>query len=70
MRIKMTNTLNNRAKLAVDDLHEIHDCIALALDASERPGGYTQSETEARSYLTIAIEQTKALMSGTIGGAA
>lgn len=32
-------------------LFEIHDCLVLALDASERPDGYSQPEREARSYI-------------------
>lgn len=32
-------------------LFEIHDCLTLALDATGRPTGYSQSEREARSAL-------------------
>lgn len=43
-------------------LHEIHDCLTLALDASERPRGYTASEREARSYTRTALRQINRLM--------
>ncbi|ARC87901.1 hypothetical protein B5V46_04345 [Rhodovulum sp. MB263] len=43
-------------------LYEIHDCLALALDATERPGRYSQSEREARSYLRTALRHTLHLM--------
>ena len=36
-------------------LLEIHDCLTLALDATERPNGYCQSEREARSYVRSAL---------------
>jgi hypothetical protein len=42
-------------------LAEIHDCLTLALDATERPTGYTQPEREARSYLRIALRQVERL---------
>ncbi len=47
-------------------LFEIHDCLTLALDASERPTGYSQPEREARSYVRSALRHTAKL----IGGAA
>lgn len=43
-------------------LDEIHDCITLALDATERPSGYTQAEREARSHLRIALRRTVQLI--------
>lgn len=43
-------------------LAEIHDCLTLALDATERPTGYTQPEREARSYLRTALRRTEKLM--------
>lgn len=43
-------------------LAEIHDCLTLALDASERPHGYTQLEREARSYVRAALRQAEKLM--------
>lgn len=43
-------------------LHEIHDCLVLALDATEHRRGYTRPEREARSYMRSALRQTMALM--------
>ncbi|RWR14308.1 hypothetical protein [Paenirhodobacter populi] len=43
-------------------LSEIHDMLTLALDATERPTGYSQTEREARSYMRIALRQTCKLM--------
>lgn len=43
-------------------LAEIHDFLTLALDASERPNGYSQPEREARSYVRSALRQTERLM--------
>lgn len=43
-------------------LNEIHDCLALALDATERTSGYSQSEREARSYLRTALRHTQRLL--------
>lgn len=43
-------------------LHEIHDMLTLALDATERPAGYSQTEREARSYMRSALRQTERLM--------
>ena len=45
-------------------LFEIHDCLTLALDASERPTGYTQPEREARRYVRSALRQVGNLMEG------
>lgn len=36
-------------------LDDLQDCLTLALDASERPKGYTRSEREFRSYLRAAM---------------
>ncbi len=55
---------HNTPGLPVESLLNIHDCLALALDASERPMGYTQAEREARSYLRTAMRQTQRLMEG------
>lgn len=52
--------------LPVASLHEIHDMLTLALDTTERPGGYSQAEREARSYVRSALRRTASL----IGGAA
>lgn len=43
-------------------LAEIHDCLTLALDATERPGGYSQPEREARSCLRTALRHTTRLI--------
>jgi hypothetical protein len=43
-------------------LHEIHDMLTLALDATARPTGYTQPEREARSYVRAALRRTERLM--------
>lgn len=43
-------------------LHEIHDCLTLALDATERPAGYSQGEREARSYVRSALRHVGKLI--------
>lgn len=43
-------------------LFEIHDCLSLALDATDRPAGYSQSEREARSYVRTALRQVNKLI--------
>lgn len=43
-------------------LCEIHDCLVLALDATERPTAYSQSEREARSYMRTALRHTERLL--------
>lgn len=50
--------------LPVASLHEIHDCLTLALDATERRSGYSQGEREARSYLRSALRRTERLIGG------
>ena len=45
-------------------LFEIHDCLTLALDATERPTGYSQSEREARSYVRSALRHVGKMMEG------
>lgn len=50
--------------LPVESLLNIHDCLALALDATERKMGYSQAEREARSYVRTALRQTQRLMEG------
>ncbi|MFV0409963.1 MAG: hypothetical protein ACK5LJ_09810 [Paracoccus sp. (in: a-proteobacteria)] len=52
--------------LPVARLHEIHDMLTLALDASESPVGYTQSEREARSYIRSAQRSVGAMMEGRV----
>ena len=46
----------------VATLHEIHDCLTLALDATERPGRYAQSDREARSYMRSALRRVNKLI--------
>lgn len=55
---------HNRGSLPAATLHEIHDCLTLALDASERPTGYSPAEREARSYVRAAIRHTTKLIGG------
>ena len=45
-----------------ETLSEIHDMLSLALDATERPQGYSQGEREARSYMRSALRRTEKLM--------
>ncbi|TRD22090.1 hypothetical protein [Palleronia caenipelagi] len=54
----------NAPGLPAGRLYEIHDCLCLALDGTERRGGYSQSEREARSYVRAALRQTRKLMEG------
>lgn len=62
----MATHCHNAPGLPVASLHEIHDMLTLALDATERPSGYSQAEREARSYVRAAMRHTTRL----IGGAA
>lgn len=43
-------------------LLDLHDCLTLALDASERACGYTRTEREARSYIRSARRLAVKLM--------
>lgn len=43
-------------------LCEIHDCLTLALDATERPSVYSQAEREARSYVRSALRRLARIM--------
>lgn len=54
----------NNPGLPFARLNEIHDCLTLALDATERATGYSQSEREARSYVRAALRHTARLMEG------
>lgn len=47
--------------LPVASLHEIRDMLTLALDATERHGGYSASEREARSYMRSALRRVERL---------
>jgi len=50
--------------LPIARLHELHDMLTLALDATERPSGYSQAEREARSYLRQARRRADQLIGG------
>lgn len=50
--------------LPVARLHELHDLLTLALDATESRVGYTQAEREARSYVRGALRHAYRLMEG------
>lgn len=50
--------------LPIARLAEIHDCLILALDATERHTGYSQAEREARSYMRSALRQVGKLVEG------
>lgn len=54
----------NAPGLPTSCLFEIHDCLTLALDATGRPSGYSQSEREARSYVRAALRRVGKLMEG------
>lgn len=65
-RILPMTMVQSRMKInpATGVLAEVHDCLTLALDASERPSGYSQSEREARSYVRSALRRVGKLMEG------
>ncbi|SIT75323.1 hypothetical protein [Pontibaca methylaminivorans] len=50
--------------LPIARLFEIHDCLTLALDATEHPAGYSQSEREARSYVRSALRNVGKMIGG------
>ncbi|MBY0135562.1 hypothetical protein E2977_15930 [Paracoccus yeei] len=54
----------NNPGLPTAHLNEIHDCLTLALDATERPTGYSQSEREARSHVRAALRRLGKLIEG------
>ena len=58
----MAITSHTAPGLPAASLHEIHDMLSLALDATESPRGYTQPMREARSYLRTALRRTEKLM--------
>jgi len=58
----MATHCHNTGGLPVARLYEIHDCLTLALDATERPRGYSQPEREARSYMRSALRQVGKLI--------
>lgn len=53
---------HNTVGLPVASLHEIHDMLILALDATERRTGYSQPEREARSCMRTALRRPVKLM--------
>ena len=53
---------NSAQAMPAASLHEIHDMLTLALDATARPSGYSQPEREARSYVRAALRRTERLM--------
>jgi len=55
---------HNRVGLPAASLAEIHDMLTLALDATERPSGYSQAEREARSYVRSALRRVGRIMEG------
>lgn len=50
--------------LPIARLHELHDLLTLALDASERRAGYSQVEREARSYVRAALRRVNLMTEG------
>lgn len=58
----MAITSHSGQGLPVARLHEIHDMLALALDATESSKGYPQPIREARSYMRSALRLTVKLM--------
>lgn len=58
----MAITSHSGQGLPAARLHEIHDMLALALDATESPKGYPQPIREARSYMRAALRHTVKLM--------
>ena len=55
---------HNTGGLPAASLAEIHDCLTLALDATERPSGYSQAERESRSYIRSALRRIGSIMEG------
>lgn len=53
---------HNTPGLPGETLSEIHDCLTLALDATERQIAYTLPEREARSRIRAALRRTERLM--------
>lgn len=50
--------------LPVTTLHEIRGHLVLAVDATERPTGYSQGEREARFYVRSALRRVERLTGG------
>ncbi|MTH58993.1 hypothetical protein [Paracoccus litorisediminis] len=62
----MATHCHNGPGLPVASLHEIHDHLTLALDASESARGYSQAEREARTYVRSALRRVGKLMEGVV----
>ncbi len=60
----MAKHCHNTPGLPCESLHEIRDCLILALDATESSRGYNQAEREARSYMRSALRRTEILIEG------
>lgn len=58
----MADHCHNTPGMPGESLAEIHDCLTLALDVTERAGSYSQAEREARSYMRTALRRTVKLM--------
>ncbi|PTW99059.1 hypothetical protein [Pararhodobacter aggregans] len=58
----MAITSHSGQGLPAARLLEIHDMLALALDATENTKGYPQPIREARSYMRTALRHTVKLM--------
>ena len=58
----MATHCHNTPGLPGETLSEIHDCLTLALDATERQIAYTRPEREARSHIRAALRRTERLM--------
>lgn len=54
----------NDSGMAAERLHEIHDALVLALDATECANGYTVSQREAREHIRVALRHTIKLQEG------
>ena len=63
-RTRMATHCHNTPGLPDASLLEIHDCLVLALDVTEHPYGYTQTEREPRSYVRAALRHTTKLIGG------
>ena len=61
----MAVTSHNTPGLSDETLHELADCLSLALDVSEKESGnYSRDELELRRYLTAAERYTTSLLEG------
>lgn len=58
----MAKNCHNTPGMPEETLAEIHDCLTLALDATESPTPLTQSQLEARWHITSARHSVERLM--------